>query len=159
MLSREDLFITSKIWNTFHEKKFVRKAIETTLKNLKLEYLDLYLIHWPMGYKEGGDELFPVDKNGEFIDSGVDYVETYKALEELVDLGLTRSIGVSNFNKRQIDRVLANGKFYDVNMPFFATFYAGSVIKSKTHPNDLRCNIHKIYLFYYSENSAGNKSD
>lgn len=62
-----------------------------------------------MGYKEDGENLFPTDENGEFIDSGVDYVDTWKALEELVDLGLTKSIGISNFNKRQVDRVVANG--------------------------------------------------
>lgn len=63
-----------------------------------------------MGYIEAGEDLFPSDENGEFIDSGVDYLDTWKAMEELVDLGLTKSIGVSNFNKRQIDRVIANGK-------------------------------------------------
>ena len=63
-----------------------------------------------MGYKEDGDNLFPTDDKGEFIDSGVDYVDTWKAMEELVDLGLTKSIGLSNFNKRQVERVLANGK-------------------------------------------------
>jgi len=114
VVKREDLFITSKIWNTFHHPKFVRKAIEETLKNLKLKYLDLYLIHWPMGYKEDGDNLFPTDANGDYIDSGVDYIDTWKAMEELVDLGLTKSIGISNFNKRQVDRVLANARILPV---------------------------------------------
>jgi aldehyde reductase len=88
----------------------VRKAIETTLRNLKLDYLDLYLIHWPMSYKEDGEKLFPKDAAGLFIDGGIDYMDTWKAMEELVDAGLTKSVGVSNFNKRQIDRVVANGK-------------------------------------------------
>lgn len=90
----------------------MRGAIEATLKHLKLDYLDLYLIHWPMAY-EAGANLFPKDDKGYFIEGDVDYVDTWKAMEELVDAGLTRSIGVSNFNARQIDRVVANGNASD----------------------------------------------
>lgn len=61
-----------------------------------------------MAYKQGED-LFPKDGKGEFIDGEVDYIDTWKAMEELVDAGLTRSIGVSNFNAKQIDRIVANG--------------------------------------------------
>lgn len=53
---REDLFITSKLWNTFHKSADVIPALKESLKNLGLEYLDLYLIHWPMGYEHGGDK-------------------------------------------------------------------------------------------------------
>lgn len=80
-----------------------------TLKNLKLKYLDLYLIHWPMSYKEDGTNLFPTDDTKFFVDGGVDYVDTWKAMEELVDAGLIKSIGLSNFNRRQIDRILGTG--------------------------------------------------
>lgn len=66
----------------------------------------MYLIHWPMGYKEGGD-LFPVDEAGKTAFSGVDYVDTWKEMEKLIKDGLVKSIGVSNFNKSQIERVLA----------------------------------------------------
>jgi aldehyde reductase len=64
-----------------------------------------------MSYKEAGGNLFPKDANGEFIDGGVDYLDTWKAMEKLVDVGLTKSIGVSNFNAKQIDKVIANGNF------------------------------------------------
>ena len=66
----------------------------------------MYLIHWPMAYKEDG-ELFPVDESGQTAFSDVDYVDTWKEMEKLVKDGLVKSIGVSNFNKSQIERVLA----------------------------------------------------
>jgi len=104
-VKREDLFITSKLWNCFHHPKDVKTALQKSLKNLKTNYLDLYLIHWPMGYKESGDVLFPKNEKDELIFSDVDYIDTWKAMEDLVDLGLIKSIGLSNFNSKQIQRV------------------------------------------------------
>jgi len=109
VIKREDIFVTSKLWNTFHTKERVLKNIKETLANLQLDYLDLYLIHWPMGFKEG-DELFPRHEDGNIVFSDADYLDTWKAMEELPGLGLTKSIGVSNFNKDQLQRVLDNSQ-------------------------------------------------
>ncbi|XP_023242820.1 aldose reductase-like isoform X1 [Centruroides sculpturatus] len=106
-VKRDDLFITSKCWNTFHSKDKVFECLNKSLSSLKLDYLDLYLIHWPLGYKEGG-ELFPKDETGKFLYSDVDYLETWKAMEECHKKGLVRSIGLSNFNSVQIKRICSN---------------------------------------------------
>lgn len=89
-------------------------ALKTTLKDLGLDYIDLYLIHWPNGFQEGGG-LFPVDANGKNIYSDIDYTETWSGMEQCVELVLTKSIGVSNFNSKQIARVLAVAKIKPVN--------------------------------------------
>jgi len=106
VIKREDVFITSKLWNAFHSPNLVVPSIKKTLSLLGLEYIDLYLIHWPMGYKEGGG-LFETDANGKQLYSDVDYVNTWKQMEECVKQGLTKSIGISNFNSKQMERILA----------------------------------------------------
>lgn len=100
----------SKLWNTFYHPDHVEEGVRKSLDALGLEYLDLYLIHWPTGFKEGGDR-FPIvnrDQNGKIVFSDVDICETWKAMEKLVHSGLVKSIGVSNFNRRQMVRLLAN---------------------------------------------------
>lgn len=95
-----------------HRPDLVKPALEATLKHLKLEYLDIYLIHWPMAYKEDG-ELFP-QENGKVAFSDVDYLDTWKAMEKCVEAGLTKSIGISNFNSKQLERLLSACKIKPV---------------------------------------------
>ncbi|XP_064277402.1 aldo-keto reductase family 1 member B1-like isoform X2 [Passer domesticus] len=79
VVRREELFIVSKLWSTFHERSLVKEVCQKTLAALQLDYLDLYLMHCPMGFK---------------------------AMEELVDVGMVKAIGVSNFNQKQINQLL-----------------------------------------------------
>ena len=101
---RKDIFITSKLWNTKHAAEDVRPACLETLRDLGLDYIDLYLIHWPIGFR-AGDDKFPKNPDGSLIYSDTHYNETWGAMEKLVDEGLVKHIGLSNFNSKQIDEV------------------------------------------------------
>ncbi|XP_069679231.1 1,5-anhydro-D-fructose reductase-like isoform X1 [Periplaneta americana] len=104
-VKREELFVTNKLWGTYHREDLVVPACKKTLEAMSLDYLDLYLIHFPVALKEG-DVFDPKDENGKLIYSDADYVDTWREMEKCVELGLVKSIGLSNFNSQQIDRVL-----------------------------------------------------
>jgi len=91
---RNELWITSKLWNTEHRPSRVRSACEKTLMELKVEYLDLYLIHWPVAFIPGED--------GNVKTENVPLLDTWHAMEDLVKSGLVRSIGVSNFGEKSL---------------------------------------------------------
>ncbi|CAF0851899.1 unnamed protein product [Didymodactylos carnosus] len=101
-LKREDIYITAKIWNTFHRANFVAKAFDISSKDLGLEYIDLFLIHWPVAFDDQGD---PTKTENVKIADDIDYLETWQAMEKLVDEGKVKSIGLSNFTEEQIERV------------------------------------------------------
>uniref|UniRef100_A0A2K5YIA2 NADP-dependent oxidoreductase domain-containing protein n=1 Tax=Mandrillus leucophaeus TaxID=9568 RepID=A0A2K5YIA2_MANLE len=104
-VKREDIFYTSKLWCNSHRPELVRPALERSLKNLQLDYVDLYLIHFPVSLKPG-EEMIPKDENGKVLFDTVDLCATWEAMEKCKDAGLAKSIGVSNFNRRQLEMIL-----------------------------------------------------
>ena len=104
-IPREELFITTKLWNNSHAPESVEPAIDASLKDLGLDYVDLYLMHWPGAFKTS-DKLFEKDANGKMITEDIDYVQTYKAMEKLVKNGKAKAIGISNFSKAETERIL-----------------------------------------------------
>ncbi|EIM90686.1 Aldo/keto reductase [Stereum hirsutum FP-91666 SS1] len=104
-IPREELFITTKLWNNSHAPKDVEPALDASLKDLRVDYVDLYLMHWPSAFKSG-DSLMPKDSNGKMLTEKTDYVDTYKAMEALLKTGKAKAIGISNFSKKELDRIL-----------------------------------------------------
>lgn len=103
---REDLFITSKLWNTNHRPERVGPAIDASLRRLQLDYLDAYLVHTPYAFAPG-DNLHPRDVNDRPIyDDGVTLVETWHAVERLVDQGKTKFIGLSDIRLSKLHDVI-----------------------------------------------------
>lgn len=104
---RKEIFITSKVWNTKHETfEEAEGALDKSLKDLGLEYVDLYLIHWPVQFASG-DRWFPLDSQGVFKASHTDVKRIWGFMERLLASGKTKAIGVSNFNVDRLKEVLA----------------------------------------------------
>ncbi len=141
LCNREDLFVTSKLWNDRHQPEEVLPALEASLDRLKLDYLDLYLIHWPIAFKSG--VVLPESSKDYLPLSQAPLVDTWRAMQQAQKTGLTRAIGVSNFTVRHLELL----KECD-NMP--------AINQVEMHPlltqNTLRayCHKHGIALTAYA---------
>ena len=106
-IRREDVFVTTKLWNTNHRPERVQAAFEGSLRRLQLGYIDCYLIHTPFAFQPG-DEQDPRDEHGQVIyDPGVMLAETWQALERLMDGGKCRSIGLSDTGLDRLREIIA----------------------------------------------------
>ncbi|HMI53496.1 MAG TPA: aldo/keto reductase [Candidatus Saccharimonadales bacterium] len=104
-IAREDIFVTTKLWNSNHRPERVEPAFEASLGRLGLTYLDLYLIHTPFAFR-AGDEQDPRDQNGNVLyDDDVTLLDTWKALERLVDHGKCRGIGLSDVRLDELQAI------------------------------------------------------
>lgn len=105
VLTRDELFVTSKLWNSFHAPADVEKGCQETLSALDLDYVDLYLMHWPVAFRPGTLGPTPED----FVPlSECPLSATFEALLQLKEKGLARSIGVSNFSVSKLEKLIAD---------------------------------------------------
>lgn len=107
LIKRKDLFVTSKLWNDSHRHEDVRPALEKSLGDLRLDYLDLYLVHWPIAFKPGIG--FATHREEYYTYQDVPLTQTWEAMQEQKATGATKHIGVSNFNQSKLKELLAMG--------------------------------------------------
>ncbi|MDN3594602.1 aldo/keto reductase [Zunongwangia endophytica] len=150
-VKREDVWITSKLWNDSHKKEDVIPALKQTLSDLKLDYLDLYLIHWPVAFEKGVG--FP-DKDEQYYSlEEVPIIETWEAMVEAKKQGLVKHIGVSNFSTNKLEDLISK------------TDEKPEALQVELHPylhqNELLefCSKHKINVTAYSPLGSGDRSE
>jgi aldehyde reductase len=129
---RDDLFITTKLWNNNHRPERVKPALQASLNRLGLDSADLYLMHTPFAFQPGDDQD-PRDSHGAVIyDDGVTLEETWAAMESLVDEGLCRSIGLSDIGVDGTQRVFASARIRP------------AVVEVESHPYHPQWDLHGL---------------
>ncbi|UJP64146.1 aldo/keto reductase [Mongoliitalea daihaiensis] len=108
IVRREELFVTSKLWNSNHRLEDVEVGLKETLRDLRLDYLDLYLIHWPVSFKKGVE--FAQNREEYYTYQDVPLEQTWEGMEACFANGLTKHIGVSNFNSSKLNEILKTCK-------------------------------------------------
>ena len=108
-VKREEVFVTTKLWNNNHRPERVSRAFEASRRRLQLDYIDLYLIHTPFAFAPGDDQD-PRDADGKVIYDNVPLLDTWRALEQLVDGGRCKAIGLSNVSLDQLELVYKHGR-------------------------------------------------
>jgi alcohol dehydrogenase (NADP+) len=104
-IPREDIFIGTKLWCNDYHPDDVERAVDDSLRDLDTPYVDLLLMHYPCTFKRGPNR-FPRDAEGRMIPGETNFVQTWRAMEEVVKTGKIKAIGVSNFSKREIETLL-----------------------------------------------------
>ena len=121
-IKREDVFVTTKLWNTNHRPERVRPAFDASRRRLQIDYVDCYVIHTPFAFRPG-DEQDPRDEHGQVVyDSGVTLAETWRALEDLVDGGHCKAIGLSDLTLERLQEIVAVSRIKP------------AVVQVETHP-------------------------
>src|SRR6478735_11446659 len=129
---REDLFVTTKLWNNNHRPERVKPALQASLNRLGLDAVDLYLVHTPFAFKPGDDQD-PREEHGAVVyDDGVTLEETWAAMEAIVDEGLARSIGLSDIGVEGTRRILESARIKP------------AVVEVESHPYHPQWELHEL---------------
>ncbi|WP_324721258.1 aldo/keto reductase [Salinimicrobium sp. HB62] len=137
-VKREDVWVTSKLWNDSHEKEHVLPALKQTLKDLQLDYLDLYLIHWPVAFKHGVS--FPSNDDDYLSLEEVPIIETWNVMVEAKKQGLVRHIGVSNFSSKKLNDLMSKtSEIPEMNQVELHPFLPQPELLQFCKENDIHC--------------------
>jgi diketogulonate reductase-like aldo/keto reductase len=130
---REELFVTTKLWNNNHRPERVKPALQASLNRLGLEAVDLYLVHTPFAFKPGDDQD-PRDAHGAVVyDDGVTLAETWAAMESLVDERLTRAIGLSDIDAASTLKIVESARIKP------------AVVEVESHPYHPQWELHELH--------------
>lgn len=124
---REDIFLTTKLWCNAHHPDDVEPALDESLEDLNTKYVDLYLMHYPCSFKRG-PHLLPFGPDGKMQTDPTPFLDTWKAMEKLLETGKTKAIGVSNFSQIELERILEEGNV--VSRPQHPTWSSKSATDS-----------------------------